>query len=65
MLLAKKQNERQRSNSEESIDSVVMEKQSRPDGKPLISQDEVWKVVVDQSGGPDLLPIHITKASDV
>lgn len=59
----KKQNVRLRSDSEgeSSIESVVA-KRSKINNKPL--PQEVWKVVIvfDQKGGPDLHPIHITKA---
>ena len=43
-----------------------MVKKSKADGGSLNAklQDEVWKVIIvfDQKEGPDLHPIHITKA---
>ena len=62
----KKTKVRQRSgsSSDESVETVV--KKSKADGGSLNAklQDEVWKVIIvfDQKEGPDLHPIHITKA---
>jgi len=60
-----KQKVRQRSDSEESIETVIMAKKTKTDGNgSLRPQVDVWKVILvfDQKGGPDLHPIHITKA---
>ena len=64
--LRKKTKVRQRSGSSggESVETIV--KKRKADGGSLNArlQDEVWKVIIvfDQKEGPDLHPIHITKA---
>lgn len=55
----KKQVRRQRSYDSGSCESVETVKRS----KPMPEKDPVWKVIVfEQQGGPDLHPIHVTKA---
>lgn len=59
----KKQNVRLRSDSEgESSTESVMAKRSKINNKPLPQEVSEVVIVFDQEGGPDLHPIHITKA---
>lgn len=64
-VIGSKQKVRQRSESEgDSVESVAVKKTKTDGNRALRPQAEVWKVILvfDQKGGPDMHPIHITKA---